>query len=818
MGLKSGSLLGEGRYRIVRELGQGGFGITYLAIQKGLDREVAIKEFFMKELCERDVTTSRVSIGTEGGRDTVERFREKFLKEARNIGKLNHPNIVRIMDIFEENGTAYYVMEYAENGSLADKVRKEGYLSEAVATRYIIQVADAIDYIHQHKMNHLDVKPANIILSEKDMPILIDFGLSKQYDNVTGGQTSTTPVGISEGYAPMEQYMQGGVGVFSPETDIYSLGATFYKLLTGNTPPNASIVTNEGLPLDDLKAKGISDKAIAVIVKAMEGRKKDRMKSAKEFIDGLGIEDIDSSPAAIKQAEEGNATDAAHEEDNANSLASENTRLIDKDTESTKIIANELKPQPATSKLEEINEPKPSSNVKVSVVSDSPGKPKVLKKTVPFIFSGILLIMAIIGMTVLRNIANSPMINGQKHRGNDLLVREYSSSEIQESFILSNVDINNLVYSTLPEWCHVFFNEDCSQFTISCDKNPGEERSTYLFLLNSKHRYAQMFIVQEGGNVSEIAKSGPEVNEVQTTKQTSVTNSDSKQSSPATQQDKAVASSFAPSNNQSSATSVSGSTSKKSSSEEKSKQEIGSSTRTVHSRSFTMSVGEEVRVELTEGIVSRWEISDKNQNLCRSDGGILKGISAGQCKIWGYIDGTPYFFDIYIDKNKTQATKSSARIDKPELTLNVGESSVVSIIGNIGEVTWESSNPSIATVNKDGLVKGISVGTADVWATFDNYVVRRCSVTVIKSSTTHGNSSSSIAISGKIVDEKGKPFSGASVWVKGSTTNGTVSDIDGGFTLTVKENDIIEVIAKKYKSLSFSPSEINGAEIKMVRK
>lgn len=287
MQLKEGTLLQGGKYKIVKTLGQGGFGITYLAIQSGLERKVAIKEFFMKEFCERDESTSHVTLGTEGSRDTVNRFREKFLKEARNIARLNHPNIVRIIDVFEESGTAYYVMEYAENGSLADKVKREGYLSEPVATRYILQVAEALDYIHQQKMNHLDVKPANIMLNEKDESILIDFGLSKQYDAVTGGQTSTTPVGISEGYAPMEQYMQGGVGAFSPETDIYALGATFYKLLTGITPPNASLVNNEGLPLDMLKSKGINQKAIDVIMKAMEGRKKDRLKTIRSFIDEL---------------------------------------------------------------------------------------------------------------------------------------------------------------------------------------------------------------------------------------------------------------------------------------------------------------------------------------------------------------------------------------------------------------------------------------------------------------------------------------------------------------------------------------------------
>lgn len=282
--LTTHSLLQGGRYKIIETLGQGGFGITYLAIQSGLERKVAVKEFFMKELCERDEATSHVTLGTEGSRETVNRFREKFLKEARNIARLNHPNIVRIIDVFEENGTAYYVMEYAENGSLADKVKREGYLSEPVATRYILQVAEALEYIHQKKMNHLDVKPANIMLNEKDECVLIDFGLSKQYDAVTSNQTSTTPVGISEGYAPMEQYKISGVGEFSPETDVYALGATFFKLLTGTTPPNASDVNEDGVPVNELQAKGVSDNAIAVICKAMEGRKKDRTKSVCAFI------------------------------------------------------------------------------------------------------------------------------------------------------------------------------------------------------------------------------------------------------------------------------------------------------------------------------------------------------------------------------------------------------------------------------------------------------------------------------------------------------------------------------------------------------
>lgn len=297
--LNVGSYLQNGKYRIIGMLGQGGFGITYLAVQSGLERKVAIKEFFMKDLCNRDGSTSHVTLGTEGSREIVARFREKFLKEARNIARLNHPHIVRIHDIFEENGTAYYVMEYAEGGSLADLLKRKGCLSEPDATCYILQVAEALAYIHAENMNHLDVKPANILLNDRNEAILIDFGLSKQYDALTGGQTSTTPVGISEGYAPMEQYRQGGVSEFSPETDIYALGATFFKLLTGKTPPSASDVFEDGVPVDELKARGVSQPVIDLIMQAMEPKKKDRMKDVRLFLALKQDSNREQSPSSL---------------------------------------------------------------------------------------------------------------------------------------------------------------------------------------------------------------------------------------------------------------------------------------------------------------------------------------------------------------------------------------------------------------------------------------------------------------------------------------------------------------------------------------
>ena len=110
--LKNGTTLQGGKYKIISMLGRGGFGITYLAENTMLDGKVAIKEFFFKEYCNRDEETSHVTIPTDGNREIVERFKAKFIKEARTIFRMNHPNIVRILDIFEENGTAYYVMEY----------------------------------------------------------------------------------------------------------------------------------------------------------------------------------------------------------------------------------------------------------------------------------------------------------------------------------------------------------------------------------------------------------------------------------------------------------------------------------------------------------------------------------------------------------------------------------------------------------------------------------------------------------------------------------------------------------------------------------
>lgn len=307
--LKTNAVLQNGKYRIEGVLGQGGFGITYLATQVALNRKVTIKEFFMKELCNRDEQTSQVSVPSMGSVDTVARFRAKFVKEAQTIAALNNPHIIHIHDIFEENGTAYYVMDYLSGGSLSDLVQRNGVLAEATALGYIRQVADALSYIHARNINHLDIKPSNVLIDGNGNAVVIDFGLSKRYDE-TGSQTSTTPVGISHGFAPLEQYQPGGVSTFSPATDIYSLGATLYKLLSGQTPPNATALLDADLDLSRLSA---SPTTKAAIVAAMQPKRKGRPQTIEAFIAMLNEKVAPSVAEPLQATADEEATVIAYE-------------------------------------------------------------------------------------------------------------------------------------------------------------------------------------------------------------------------------------------------------------------------------------------------------------------------------------------------------------------------------------------------------------------------------------------------------------------------------------------------------------------------
>lgn len=281
MNLKPGTTLHNGSYTIIETIGHGGFGVTYRAEQVMAHRNVCIKEFFPKDYYKRDDDTDNLSLLSQGHADMMDRLKRKFIKEAQTIASLDHAHIIHIYDVFEENGTAYYTMEYIEGKSLNEIIKERGALREDEANRYIQDVASALKYIHDRNINHLDVKPGNIMVRAKDdNVILIDFGLSKHY-NAAGDQTSSTPVGISVGYAPIEQYQVGGLSEFSPMTDIYALGATLYYLVTATVPPQATSIGERGLP--ELPAH-LSDGMRQAISRAMQYWRKDRPQNIDEFL------------------------------------------------------------------------------------------------------------------------------------------------------------------------------------------------------------------------------------------------------------------------------------------------------------------------------------------------------------------------------------------------------------------------------------------------------------------------------------------------------------------------------------------------------
>ena len=284
MYLANNALLQGGKYKIVRHISSGGFGNTYEAELCMIHKRVAIKEFFVKNFCNRDSETSQVSVSTSSNQQLVNKLKQKFIDEAASIWQFNHPNIVRVTDVFEENGTAYYVMDYINGISLHSMLKRDGALSEEKAIRYIKQVADALQYVHSQNRLHLDIKPGNIMVDANDNAILIDFGASKQYDEQ--GENTSTLLGLNTiGYAPVEQ-MSRSFSDFNPSADVYALGATLYKLLTNITPKDSVLLMTGDEELSPLPSF-ISDNIKNAVEHAMIPQRKRRTQTIAEFINEI---------------------------------------------------------------------------------------------------------------------------------------------------------------------------------------------------------------------------------------------------------------------------------------------------------------------------------------------------------------------------------------------------------------------------------------------------------------------------------------------------------------------------------------------------
>ena len=302
MYLKDSTLLQGGKYKIVGHISSGGFGNTYEGVHTMMDTKVAIKEFFPKMFCNRDEITSHITVATQSNIELVDKLRKKFIEEAKAIFKMNHPNIVKVHDIFEENGTAYYVMDYIDGKSLGDIVKQRGALSESEAVDYIRQVADALKYVHSLNRLHLDIKPGNVMVDATGHAMLIDFGASKHYDMESGENTSTLMGVNTKGYAPIEQSTQSFTR-FSPATDIYALGATLYKLLTGITPPDANLLMAKEETLAPLPSC-ISKSTHNAVLKAMTLIRADRPQTIDVFLGLLDSKITNSFDDEVTMCEE----------------------------------------------------------------------------------------------------------------------------------------------------------------------------------------------------------------------------------------------------------------------------------------------------------------------------------------------------------------------------------------------------------------------------------------------------------------------------------------------------------------------------------
>lgn len=234
--LKVGTIL-RGTYRIDSYLSSGGFGNTYVATNIEFDECVAIKEFFMKGVTQRDENQTTVSVSNAENHNIFLEQKEKFKKEARRIRQLKNEHIVAVHDLFEENGTAYYVMDYVDGENLAERLKRTGKpMNEEEVREILPQILDALKTVHDAGIWHLDLKPANIMLEKGKNVKLIDFGASKQLNAQKGGATTSTAISYTNGYAPREQ-MENNYDKFGPWTDIYALGATLYAILTNKQPP-----------------------------------------------------------------------------------------------------------------------------------------------------------------------------------------------------------------------------------------------------------------------------------------------------------------------------------------------------------------------------------------------------------------------------------------------------------------------------------------------------------------------------------------------------------------------------------------------------
>lgn len=271
----------QGKYMLGRVLGQGGFGITYLAWDLFLERALAVKEYFPREMVYRDYGSATVSVIRTGAGQGYQFGLQRFLDEAKLLARFDgHPNIVSVKDFFRENETAYLVMNYLQGVTLKNYLHQgSASLSPGQAIAIIYPVLDALEAVHGASMLHRDISPDNIYLTSSNQVVLIDFGAARQS---VSEQNRNLSIILKPGYAPEEQYRSSGEQ--GPWTDIYAVAATLYEAVTGTMPPDAMdrLVSDILVPPSELGVD-IDRELEEVVLKALAVKARDRYQSVKDF-------------------------------------------------------------------------------------------------------------------------------------------------------------------------------------------------------------------------------------------------------------------------------------------------------------------------------------------------------------------------------------------------------------------------------------------------------------------------------------------------------------------------------------------------------
>jgi len=282
--LPKGQMLSD--YRIEGILGQGGFGITYLATDTMLNRRVAIKEYYPREFAVREGTLLVKATGSQEDQDTFKWGLERFLEEAQVLARFDEPNIIAIRRFFKANGTAYLVMDYCDGEPLDEIIKRGGPLNQNQIEEILYPLLDGLEKIHSANFLHRDIKPANIYIRDDGSPVLLDFGAARQE---IGSHSHSVTSLATAGYAPFEQYStRGKQGAY---TDIYGLCATMYRAVTGEKPQAATdrMLDDTLITASELGYGKYSSNILSAIDAGMGVRPAERPQSVAAFRDILGV-------------------------------------------------------------------------------------------------------------------------------------------------------------------------------------------------------------------------------------------------------------------------------------------------------------------------------------------------------------------------------------------------------------------------------------------------------------------------------------------------------------------------------------------------